>query len=54
MGIWHETYRVESGHYETIYHNMPPFGLGQVAELVEATGYRMSAAGRVRGAEDPG
>lgn len=50
VGIWHETYQIESGRYETIYHNMPPFGLGKVGELVEATGYRMSAAGRVRGA----
>ena len=49
VGIWHETYLVEDGRYETIYHNMPPFGLGQVGELVEATGYRMGAAGRALG-----
>ena len=32
VGIWHETYAVSG--YETIYGNMPPFGLGAAAELV--------------------
>lgn len=27
VGIWHETYRVRAGEYETIYGNMPRFGL---------------------------
>ncbi len=27
VGIWHETYRVPPGAYETIYGNMPRFGL---------------------------
>jgi hypothetical protein len=48
VGIWHETYLIKEGQYENIYHNMPPFGLGQVGHLVEATGPRESAAGRVR------
>ena len=26
-GIWHETYRIEPGTYESIYANMPPYGL---------------------------
>jgi hypothetical protein len=30
VGIWHETYVVPSGHTETIYGNMPLFGLGRV------------------------
>ncbi|MDQ6860853.1 MAG: DUF4188 domain-containing protein, partial [Verrucomicrobiota bacterium] len=33
VGIWHETYLVKPGGYETIYHNMPPFGLGRVESL---------------------
>jgi hypothetical protein len=32
VGIWHETYAVESGAYECIYANMPRFGLGRVGE----------------------
>jgi hypothetical protein len=48
VGIWHETYLISEGRYETIYHNMPPFGLGRVGQLVEATGGRESAAMRMR------
>jgi hypothetical protein len=29
VGIWHETYLVKAGQYETVYGNMPPFGLGR-------------------------
>lgn len=29
VGVWHETYRIERGSYETVYVNMPPFGLGR-------------------------
>ena len=47
VGIWHETYRISEGQFETIYHNMPPFGLGQVGRLVPATGHRDSAARRM-------
>lgn len=46
VGIWHETYVVNEGQYETIYHHMPPFGLGRVGTLHEATGQRMTAAQR--------
>jgi hypothetical protein len=27
VGIWHETYQVAAGNYETVYGNMPLFGL---------------------------
>jgi len=30
VGVWHETYQVEAGVYESIYVNMPEFGLGKV------------------------
>jgi len=47
MGIWHETYVVEPGTYECVYHHMPPFGLGKVGPLVPAEGGLNSAAGRL-------
>ena len=52
VGIWHETYRVAAGEYETVYVNMPAFGLGQAGQLVEATGRRSTAAGRMGGATE--
>lgn len=33
VGIWHETYRAAPGSYETIYGNMPAFGLGRAGQL---------------------
>jgi hypothetical protein len=47
VGIWHETYHVPAGQHESIYFNMPRFGLGKAAELVEAKGRRRTAAGRL-------
>jgi hypothetical protein len=35
VGIWHETYRVRPGDYESIYVNMTPFGLGKAGQLTE-------------------
>jgi hypothetical protein len=48
VGIWHETYIVEPGKYETIYNNMPPFGLGLAGRLVDAVGARQAARQRVK------
>ncbi|MBL8548985.1 MAG: DUF4188 domain-containing protein [Hyphomonadaceae bacterium] len=56
VGIWHETYLVRAGQYEAFYHNMPAFGLGLAGQLVEATGARKSARGRLKltdGADQP-
>jgi hypothetical protein len=47
VGIWHETYRVHQGDYESVYVNMMPFGLGKAGALVEAHGKRQSAEGRL-------
>lgn len=47
VGIWHETYIVRAGDHETVYNNMPRFGLGQAGELVEASGPRAGARGRL-------
>ena len=53
VGIWHETYRVPHGNFESVYVNMPRFGLGSVTELVPARGHRTSAAGRLTGGASP-
>jgi hypothetical protein len=47
IGIWHETYRARVGDYESVYVNMPPFGLGKAFGLREASGHRVTAAGRL-------
>jgi hypothetical protein len=51
VGIWHETYRVRPGDVETLYHNMPPFGLARATGVVPATGRRETAAARMKGSE---
>src|SRR5262249_10077852 len=48
VGIWHETYLISEGEYENIYHNMPPFGLGRVGQLVEAPVLRKSLPGGIQ------
>lgn len=47
VGIWHETYAASPGSHESVYVNMPYFGLGRAASLQEAVGGRQSAAGRL-------
>ncbi|MBJ7904709.1 DUF4188 domain-containing protein [Streptomyces sp. DSM 110735] len=34
VGIWHETYVVPAGSYESVYVNMPAFGLGAATGVV--------------------
>lgn len=46
VGIWHETYLVRAGEYETIYNNMPLYGLAKASAAIPATGARESARGR--------
>jgi hypothetical protein len=48
VGIWHETYVIQPGAYESIYNNMPRIGLGLAGELVDAAGARQSAHQRVK------
>ena len=50
IGIWHETYLVQPGSYETVYNNMPPYGLGAAGTLVDAIGARQSAHQRIKAA----
>ena len=47
VGIWHETYKVSAGNYESVYVNMPRFGLGRAGVLQPASGGRQSASGRL-------
>ena len=47
VGIWHETYQVRAGEYETVYSGMPEWGLGAASELQPATGKQESARGRL-------
>jgi hypothetical protein len=56
VGIWHETYLVKEGQYETLYNNMPPSGFGKFAELIPATGRygsAMSRAGKIEQSDLP-
>ncbi|MGG1663525.1 DUF4188 domain-containing protein [Brevibacillus sp. NRS-1366] len=47
VGVFHETYLVEAGKYESVYVNMPAFGLGKVGEIVSATGKRETSRQRL-------
>ncbi len=47
VGIWHETYLVQAGQYETVYGNMPRFGLAAATEHITATGRRRTARDRI-------
>ena len=54
VGIWHETYIVERGNYESVYANMPVFGLAKATEHVPAIGGRETARRRLmRGENEP-
>ena len=37
VGIWHETYRVRAGEYESIYSGMPAHGLGKASARAAVT-----------------
>jgi Domain of unknown function (DUF4188) len=49
VGVWHETYAVAPGAYESIYSNMPPFGLGKIGPLTPVKGSWDTARGRIAG-----
>jgi fumigallin biosynthesis monooxygenase-like protein len=53
VGIWHESFLVPAGSYDSVYNNMPPTGLGAVSRLVPAAGRKASAAGRAGLREEP-
>ena len=47
VGIWHETYVVPQGSLESVYVNMPRYGLGLAGTLFPAKGNRSSATKRL-------
>jgi hypothetical protein len=47
VGVWHETYCVPAGHYESTYTHMPVFGLGKVAERRPVDAERKTARDRL-------
>ncbi|WP_432587646.1 DUF4188 domain-containing protein [Streptomyces sp. HD1123-B1] len=47
VGIWHETYVVKAGHYETLYGNMPRIGLARAGALKPVHTKGHSAARRL-------
>lgn len=47
VGIWHETYAIPAGNSESVYVNMPKYGLGAAAALFPARGERANAAKRL-------
>lgn len=53
VGIWHETYQVRAGRAETVYGNMPSFGLAKATEHIPATGQRETARRRLGGESEP-
>jgi fumigallin biosynthesis monooxygenase-like protein len=53
VGIWHETYVVPKGHAESVYVNMPRYGLGLAGALFPAKGERATASKRLAGVRTP-
>jgi hypothetical protein len=51
VGIWHETYLIEPGKFETVYDNMPVFGLAAAAAHIPAKGGLARAKYRMREAD---
>ena len=48
VGIWHETYVVPAGRMESVFVNMPRYGLGVAGDVRPAKGDRASAPKRLR------
>lgn len=47
VGVWHETYLVRAGQYETVYSGMPSWGLGRAGALIPVSEQKESARGRM-------
>ena len=54
VGIWHETYLVQAGQSESIYVNMPIFGLAAATNHVPIVGKKETARQRVGGEDRSG
>jgi hypothetical protein len=53
VGFWHETYIVKQGQSESIYNNMPLFGLAAATKSVPAVGRRETARRRLGYENEP-
>lgn len=53
VGIWHESYLVPPGQFETVYGNMPLFGLAAATAHVPARGGLATARRRLGGQDEP-
>jgi hypothetical protein len=53
VGIWHESYLVQSGQYECLYGNMPVFGLAAATRHIPARGQLETARRRLGGQNEP-
>ena len=53
VGIFHETYTVRADQIESLYGNMPPFGLAAAERWVPRAVRARSAAGRRMGQQEP-
>ena len=53
VGIFHETYMIEPGKYESVYGNMPVFGLAHATQHIPAIGHRETARRRLGGDNQP-
>jgi len=51
VGIYHETYKINIGNYESIYGNMPLYGLGKALKLIPVTKRQNSAHKRLNSTE---
>lgn len=51
VGIWHETYAVPAGSYESVYVDMPAFGLGAATGVLPVGRRGETAAERLRAAK---
>ena len=47
VSIWHETFLIKDGQFESVCSGMPPTGLGNAGYLLPATGSQEAARGRL-------
>lgn len=48
VGIYHETFQISKGNYESVYANMPHYGLGKALNHIPITAERNSASKRLK------
>ena len=48
VGIFHETYVIEKNQYESVYVNMPRFGLAKAGESIPVNQHRETARARIK------